>query len=195
MSPIISARGGLSSRGYGQFNLTATPYVLAGNYDALSTVTVPSGGLSSITFAGIPTTGYTHLQIRSLVLSSSTGSQDMKCQFNGDTATNYSTHYLYGSGSTAFASASSSIAYLNLGTGSQAATYPAAAVADILDYANTNKYKTTKVLVGSDANGSGYIWLNSGSWRSSSAITSIVLTPFSGTISEYSSFALYGVKA
>ena len=163
------------------------------SYESIQTYTVGAGGVSNVTFSSIPST-YTHLQIRSLVLSSSTGSQDMKCQFNGDTATNYSTHYLYGSGATAFASASSSIAYLNLGTGGQAATYPAVAVADILDYANTNKYKTTKVLVGSDANGSGYIWLNSGSWRSTSAITSIVLTPFSGTISQYSSFALYGIK-
>ena len=39
-------------------------FSLVGNYDALATVTVPSGGLSSITFAGIPTTGYSHLQIR-----------------------------------------------------------------------------------------------------------------------------------
>lgn len=159
----------------------------------LSAITVGSTGASSITFSSIPST-YTHLQIRSMVLTSSTLTEDMKCQFNSDTASNYATHYLYGSGSTVYAAASSSISYLNLGTGSQNSTSPSVAVVDILDYANSNKFKTTRVLVGADANGSGNIYLTSGLWRSTSAITSIVLTPYSGTISPYSSFALYGIK-
>ena len=163
------------------------------SYESIQTVTVGSGGASSVSFTSIPST-YTHLQIRSMVLTSSTLTEDMKCQFNSDTAANYATHYLYGNGSTAYAAASTSISYLNLGTGSQNSTSPSVAVADILDYANTNKFKTTKVLVGADANGSGNIYLNSGLWRSTSAITSIVLTPYSGTISQYSVFALYGIK-
>jgi hypothetical protein len=69
-----------------------------------------------------------------------------------------------------------------------------AAVIDVLDYQNTNKYKTTRTLCGFDANGSGFAWFQSNLWSSTAAITSITLKPFSGDFITYSSFALYGVK-
>ena len=69
-------------------------------------------------------------------------------------------------------------------------------IIDILDYANTNKYKTFRSLVGSDTNDTnGAVGLASGSWRSTSAITSITLSNnVSGNLAQYSSFALYGIK-
>jgi hypothetical protein len=69
-------------------------------------------------------------------------------------------------------------------------------VIDILDYANTNKYKTIRYLSGYDANGSGRVGLGSGSWRSTSAVTSITLQglEYSSNYKQYSSFALYGIK-
>jgi hypothetical protein len=169
-------------------------YTLVGNYDALATVTVPSGGLSSITFAGIPTTGYTHLQLR--VATVAPGEINHLIQFNGDTASNYSWHELYGTGSAAAAGASTSASSIK--GGYNGGTLPASAVIDILDYANTNKYKTTRGLTGSDNNtgSNNYILFRSGSWRSTSAINSINIstTGIGGAFSEYSSFALYGVK-
>ena len=67
-------------------------------------------------------------------------------------------------------------------------------VIDILDYANTNKYKTLRVLTGIDVNGSGgYVQLSSGLWQSSSAITSITLTN-STNYTTATQFALYGIK-
>ena len=69
----------------------------------------------------------------------------------------------------------------------------AANVLDILDYANTNKYKTVKLLAGADQNGSGALGLYSGSWRSTSAITSITITP-SSSIAQYSTFELFGIR-
>jgi hypothetical protein len=66
-------------------------------------------------------------------------------------------------------------------------------ICDVLDYANTNKFKTLRSLTGNDRNGSGSIWLDSGLWRSTSAITSIKFT--TGTaFAQYSQFALYGIK-
>ena len=65
-------------------------------------------------------------------------------------------------------------------------------IVDILDYANTNKYKTMRALDGFDANGSGYAVLWSGNWRSTSAVSTITIT--GGTFAQYSSFALYGIK-
>lgn len=162
-----------------------------GAYDSLATVTVPSGGVASITFAGIPT-GYKHLQIRALSLSSGAGSS-ATIEFNGTTAPNalYNTHNLYGTGTgsgTAAYTAQYSFAPDFQGT----ASAPGAAVIDILDYSNTNKFKTTKVLSGYDANGSGIVGITSNLWRDTTAISSITIKYTS--ILQYSSFALYGVK-
>jgi len=71
----------------------------------------------------------------------------------------------------------------------------AVTVLDLLDYANTSKNKTVRNLAGYDKNGAGQIALNSGSWMSTSAVTQIDISPRVGTLfSQYSSFALYGIK-
>lgn len=175
------------------------PFTLVGNYDALSTVTVPSGGLSSITFAGIPTTGYTHLQIRAISKTNRTSAtvDSLKIQFNGDTATNYAYHELIGDGASALSDSVTSNAYAAIArtAGNANTSFFGGFTCDILDYANTNKYKTVRTLSGVDLNGSGAVFFNSGLWRSTSAITSILIAPETGTLfSQYSSFALYGVK-
>ena len=164
-----------------------------GAYDALSTVTVPSGGAASITFAGIPT-GYKHLQIRALYLN--TGSySNIEMQFNGDTTTNYSWHEVYGDGSGVGATAYVSVAQIRPILGAVGTTNQAVGIIDILDYANISKFKTTRSLSGADTNGgTNYILLRSGNWRNTNAITSISFTPQSGLIGQYSQFTLYGVR-
>jgi hypothetical protein len=70
-----------------------------------------------------------------------------------------------------------------------------ATVFDLLDYTNTNKYKTMRSLVGFDTNGgSASTGLSSGLWMSTSAVTSITIA-LDGNLAEFSSFALYGIKA
>jgi hypothetical protein len=71
----------------------------------------------------------------------------------------------------------------------------AGAVVDILEYANTNINKTVRSLQGMDLNGSGWIYLQSGNWRSTSAVTSITLNrQYGSNFLTNSSFALYGIK-
>jgi hypothetical protein len=68
-------------------------------------------------------------------------------------------------------------------------------VVDILDYADTNKFKTFRSLAGQDQNNtSGRIALVSGLYRSTSAITTLDLNLESGLWGQYSSIALYGIK-
>ena len=115
--------------------------------------------------------------------------------FNGDNASsNYSYHYVLGDGSTAGAGSGVS---QNQGRFTAAAgttpSYPTAMVMDILDYANTNKYKTVRHLFAWDGNGTGYVEFDSNNWRSTNAITSITFTP-ANSFNTDSSFALYGVK-
>ena len=163
----------------------------AGAYDSISSVTL-SASASSVVFSGIPTT-YTHLQLRCTILASSANS-DAEVIFNADTASNYSQHYLYGNGTSATAGGGANQPFFYLGTNAGDTTYPIASVADVLDYGNTNKYKTARALNGFDRNGSGTLFFSSGSWRNTNAITTLTIFPNTGTFNTYSSFALYGVK-
>jgi hypothetical protein len=172
-------------------------FTLSGSYDALASVTVPSGGLSSVTFAGIPT-GYSHLQIRGIARGTASSEGDVALQFNGDTGSNYSNHQLYGSGSSVGygggGSNSSSLAGFMPGANATTGVF-GALVYDILDYASTNKNKTIRCLSGFDNNGTpDYILLRSSGWFNTSAVSSINLFPASNNFAQYSQFSLYGVK-
>ncbi len=163
-----------------------------GSYESIATVTVGSESISTITFSSIPQT-YTHLQVRTFQKTNSAG--DLNFKFNNNSGANYSRHYLYGQGSGAAesgGSASESQGYIGYNPSS---TYFQSAVIDILDYTNTNKNKTVRSLLGTDANGSGYILLTSSGWFSTSAVTTLSFTQgLVNNFSQYSSFALYGIK-
>ena len=174
-----------------------------GSYDALATVTVPSGGASSITFSAIPQTGYKHLQIRALAREASGGSagfQSTYVYFNGDTAANYSTHRIWGDGATAYSDGYGStnifVSGFPAGSGLTSGIF-GVGVIDILDYTNVSKNKTLRAIAGGDMNGSsGFISQGSGAWYNTSSITSITLqsTNTGRNFAQYSQFSLYGVK-
>jgi len=116
--------------------------------------------------------------------------------FNSDTGTNYSYHLIQGSGGTTYAESgvnNSSIKLFPNGN-STLSTTPNIGILDVVDYKDTNKFKTARVLNGYDQNGTGIISLNSGLWRNTNAITSIVLATNTGNFAQNSSFALYGIK-
>jgi hypothetical protein len=165
----------------------------AGAYDSISTATVTSGGTSSITFSSIPST-YTHLQLRILTFSASP-SGDLRLQFNGDTGTTYSNHYLYGIGSgTPTSQGGANSTYIPAAFAGST-TQAGISVVDILDYTDTNKYKTVKSLGGLDVNGvGGYVLFSSGNWRNTTAITSATLFINGANLNQYSQISLYGIK-
>ena len=169
-------------------------------YESISTVTVGGGGSSTITFSSIPST-YTHLQIRG-IWKNNTAATDVayvELKVNGSSS-GYSYHNVRGDGSTTTAGGAGSLdrTYPALSLPSNNASYAnmfGTGIIDILDYANTNKYKTIRTLFGFDGNGSGRVGLGSGSWQNTSAITSIELKDQNaGNFVQYSSFALYGIK-
>jgi len=175
----------------------------SGAYDSIATVTVGSGGSGTITFTSIPST-YTHLQIRLIGRTNrSTAAIDaLNMRFNSDTGTNYVTnHYLQGNGSAVYAGANTSGTLMTIyrltadGAPTLASSF-GTSVIDILDYTNTNKYKTLRALSGQDMNTvSGEVFFVSAAWMSTSAVTSITITPTTGTLfNEYSQFALFGIK-
>ena len=173
--------------------------MLAGNinpsyaYDSISTVTVGGGGATDITFSSIPAT-YTHLQVRCFGNNTSGGSWQM--QVNGIATSVYSYHYVGGygpsGGSTQGAGAPQTImAFGGFGSGVKVT----ASIIDILDYANTSKYKTIRALTGSDFGTSGEVGLWSGSYQQTTAISSIFIKANGlPNLGQYSHFALYGIK-
>ena len=167
----------------------------AGDYQSIATVTVGSGGSSSIDFTSIPS-DFVHLQIR--LLARGTFADDMdniSVKLNGSSSAS-GWHLLRGNGSAAnsygYTIYTPSIPYIPAATMSSGIF--GASVLDILDYADTNKYKTWRALTGGDRNGSGYITLSSGLYQSTSAISSITLSFNNGNAAQYSHFALYGIK-
>lgn len=174
----------------------------ATDYESIATTTVGAGGAATVTFSSIVGT-YSHLELRMLARDSRAtyGITDIQVTFNSDTAANYSWHLIMGDGAnaTADAGASSSNILLKGLSGTSTGVAYGAGVLSVLDYSNTNKYKTTRALMGTDLNGTvgglgGRVGLSSGSWRNTAAVTSITLTPLTANFTQYSSFALYGIK-
>jgi hypothetical protein len=165
-----------------------------GAYDSIATTTVGAGGSSSITFSSIPST-YTHLQIRGI--GSLTSDNESRIQVNGDTGSNYAWHQLlsnYAGGGSLISTAASSTTSIK---GQVSYDQFSPFVFDILDYANTNKYKTIRTLSGTNNNSTGtnsYVRFSSGLWMNTNAISSITIFPVSGNFAQYSQLALYGIK-
>lgn len=172
----------------------------AGDYESIATVSVGSGGAANVEFTSIGT-DWTHLQVRAIVRTNYTGanSDGLKINFNGDTANNYAWHQVGGNGATAFAqvgSTTGTIYAAYIASNSTGSNTFGATIIDVLDYRNTNKYKTLRNLTGIDNNGNGLLMLGSGLWQNTNAITSIKFTQWDGTsFNQHSHFALYGCKS
>ena len=174
------------------------------SYESISTTTLGSSQ-ATITFSSIPST-YKHLQIRCLSrgTDAANGGIGVRIRLNGDTGTNYSLHGLdayqgASGGVEALAGASQAygLNYFQPSAGNGASIF-AGGVIDLLDYQDTNKYKTIRSLGGYDINGStsgyNYIGLYSSSWRNTAAVTQIDLICSAGSFDTYSKFALYGIR-
>ena len=165
---------------------SVTPY---DGYESIATI-YPSGS-SSVTFSSIPST-FKHLQVRVYWLNSTNSNNWFR--LNGDTGANYAGHELGGDGSSAYTSAYSSNSEGILVGYASTSTSPGVAVVDILDYADTNKFKTTRTLSGQDRNGSGLIAFRSSLWRSTSAVNSLSFYAQAGTFTAGSVIELFGIR-
>jgi len=157
--------------------------------------TVGSGGVSSVTFSSIPAT-YTDLVVKSSPRFDEAYSSDtMKVSFNGSTST-FTYRILVGNGSSA---ASYNNTFGNAGD-INAATSTSNTFSNmemyIPNYTSSNN-KSFSVDSVSENNGTAAIAdLIAGLWSTTSAITSITFTPYSGgNFVQYSTFYLYGISS
>jgi hypothetical protein len=170
------------------------------SFESIETITVASGTSNEISFTSIPST-YNHLQIRLFARTNRTSNNEanLLIRFNNDTGSNYAYHDLFGDGASVTVSAATSQTKIiaNRLTGASAtANIFGSIIIDILDYKNTNKYKTVRAFGGVDRNGAGGISFSSGLWMNTNAITEIDFTTIEGSFdfTQYSHFALYGIK-
>ena len=172
----------------------------AGAFDLLETTTL-STSASSVTFSGLGAySDYKHLQLRFVMQNDLNGSaRDFHFNLNGDTGSNYSSHSLQGNG-TAVSSTSSTTATKIKGIFTPDANAGNAnafglGVLDILDFSNSSKNTTIRMLQGSPVSDYPRIGLVSGLYINTAAITSFLIrNDGNQPIITGSRFSLYGVK-
>ena len=165
-------------------------------YESIQSYTLGSAA-SSITFSSIPGT-YTDLKIICVGrVTDAITSAFLGLYPNNGSGTTYSRTQLWGDGSSAQSSNTTNATYAPIGTlpGSSVATGIFHYVsADIFSYAgSTNKNWLWES--SGDQNGSGQVYRGIGLWRSTAAITSIVLQcPGGQTLDVGTTATLYGIK-
>ena len=167
------------------------------SFESIATVYLANDS-SAITFSSIPQT-YMHLQFRVFARDNrGATANNVRWQFNGDTGNNYTSHAIYGDGSSAAAYKDGPTygVITSIVSNNTDANMFGAFIMDIFDYTNTNKYKTTRTLSGYDINGAGGgLEFDSGLWYSTSAINQIsIRLNAASALKAYSHIALYGIK-
>lgn len=155
-----------------------------------SIATVSASGTNTVTFSSIPSS-FRHLQVR--YIAQNPDIPVMRMRFNSDSSSNYAEHQLDTNGSSSSFGGNASMTSIGLSSISDGGFFTVGII-DIHDYASTTKNKTIRGFSGRDMNGSGNVYLRSGVWLNTAAISSIT---FIGPTSNYtanSSFALYGIK-
>ena len=195
MSPILQSLANASAFGFRSAR-AALP-----SFESIATTNITTN-TASVTFSSIPAT-FAHLQLRVIGRTDRSGSayDAFLIRVNNDTtAANYTYHYILGEGASASAgqengSYGGAVVY-RLPGATAASNIFGATITDILDYTSTNKNKTLRSIGATDLNGSGEIYFGSNLWLNTSAITSLVIVPRTGTnFVQYSQFALYGIRS
>jgi hypothetical protein len=158
----------------------------------IATVTVGSGGSSTVSFTNIPQT-YTDLK---LLISGRTSRSavygEMHMRFNGS-STDYSARALEATGSTAGSYTETSIRVELNGNTATASTFGNAEFY-IPNYTSSN-YKSVSLDSVTENNATAVdSFFKAQLWSNTAAITQIDIGYGTGTISEFSTFTLYGIR-
>jgi hypothetical protein len=165
---------------------------------------VPGGSITlsaqatTVDFTSIPAT-YTDL-ILVMQPSANIDDENIGLRFNGDTASNYSYTRLGANNTAGSVSSNRSGSFSRINTteatGTSASLGKLLIVAHIMNYANTNVYKS--VLARSGQQGGSYngVEIFSGRWVNTAAINSITVMQGSSRVFQSgSTFNLYGITA
>jgi len=162
-------------------------------FTPIQSVTLTSAQ-STVTFSNLDQS-YTDLQIvMNAAVSSGTADVYLKLGTNSiDTGTNYGYSILRGNGSAVAASSPSNTTYIDLcGATAINTTFGFTSTINLMNYSNSIYYKNAIIRSTNAANGSDAI---NGTWRSTTPINVIQLSPSASTFSAGSTFSLYGIRA
>lgn len=160
---------------------------------------VLSSATPSVTFSSLSAyaSTYKHLQLRMTIKTDRSGGDSLAMRINGDTGANYSQHWLRGYGGSVQsggAGASQNWIPLQEVDGTSTAGVYSAHIVDILDAFNTSKNKTVRQFHGRITSPET-VYLLSGAWYNTSAISSLTILSFYGAnLVSGARVSLYGVK-
>lgn len=169
---------------------------MANTYTLINSTTLTTTA-ASVTFSSIPAT-YSDLVLQSSIRTSASNTiANVKITTNSSTSTNNSYTFVRGDGSVALSSATSADAYvqygLNNGDTSTANTFSSGEI--YIPAYNASQNKPIGISTAQENNNAtAYVYAEAGLISSTSAITSITLTPSTGNFKANSSFWLYGIK-
>jgi hypothetical protein len=167
---------------------------MANTFEIIGSVIVGSGGSSTIEFTSIPAT-YTDICLV-VSLRSTSGNVQGYCTaaFNGSTA-NFSIRGLGGTGSGSGGSWTTPSNFVGevIGDGATASTFSNLAMY-IPNYAGANNKSFSVDAVAENNATFAQVNFTAGLWSQTAAITSIALSPDTGTFKQYSTAYLYGIK-
>jgi hypothetical protein len=186
---------GVASLSSGSSNSVTPANPDSGSMFLLGSITATSS-LAQFAFSNIPST-YKHLQLRGIVrnIGGATG-DNLYMRFNGDTSSVYSARWV--EGNTSAVSQGSVVPWdlmlpAFIPTPDFTINTFSNFIIDILDYSDTNKFKTHRTLSGTARSDTGRVGLFSGIFRSTSAISSITFN-CSNSFVTGSSIAVYGIE-
>lgn len=159
---------------------------MASTYTALATTTLGSSA-ASVTFSSI-SGSYTDLILVADTVNAS-GGDNFLLNFNSDTGSNYSVTRLTGNGAAVASSRGTNQTVLQCG---QVYSTRSNTIVQIMNYSNSTTYKTT---ITRQNNADNLVMANVNLWRSTNAITSILISTSSYNFSAGSQFTLYGIAA
>jgi hypothetical protein len=162
------------------------------NYIPISTVTVGSGGASTINFTGIPAT-YTDLAIKlSTRGTNASAFNNIKVTFNGSSST-FSRREIYAEGSAGSETVSDNIIGPLPAASSTANTFGSAELY-ISNYTSSNNKAFSFDAVSENDSATQSMWVTTGLWSTAIPISSVSLFPNVGTFVQHSTATLYGIR-
>ena len=158
-------------------------------YTPIATQTLGSA-TASVTFSSI-SGAYTDLVLIFNGTGTSGTADDIGLRLNGDTGTNYSNTLIYGTGSVAGSGRHTGLTFLR--GWYLSSTAQTTCIFNVMNYSNTTTFKT---VIGRSNISNAEVDAAVGLYRSTSAITSLSLTPQGGpSFTVGSMFTLYGIAA
>jgi hypothetical protein len=165
-------------------------------FELISTSLINAGGTYSVDFTSI-SSSYTHLQLRIVAESNqSVASDQLLIKVNSVAAGNYGRHRTYSVGGSPFAAGGSGDSIIPYIPGSADGTNIFGfVIAEFMDYTNTNKLKTIRMMNGFQGPSGRWQEFQSGLYNSTSAITAINVSINSGYyFNTGTRLSLYGIK-